>query len=82
MSSPPGFSTRMKSSSVRSGIRNRGDDILRHYRIEEGILNARFLASITASVFDIGKTERAHTLRARRSIGSEISTPHSLVLRE
>ena len=62
MSSPPGFSTRMKSSSVRFGIRHRGDDILRHHRIEERIREGEVLGVHHRQRFDIGETQRAHAL--------------------
>ena len=44
------------------GIRHRGDDILRHHRIEKRIRKRKILGVHHRQRFDIGKTQRAYAL--------------------
>src|SRR6266404_1924317 len=82
MSSPPGLSTRMKSSSVASGSGTAVMTYCATTASKEESANARFLASITASVSTLARPSARTRLCALRSIGSEISTPHNFVVGE
>src|SRR3981189_3466820 len=79
MSSPPGFSTRMKSSSVASGSGTAVMTYCATTASNDESANARLLASITASVSTLLRPSARTRLCALRSIGSRLSAPHRLV---
>ena len=82
ISSPPGFNTRMKSSSVPSGSGTAVMTYCATTASKKASLKARFFASITASVSTFSRLCERTRCCALRSIGSEISTPHTLVVRD
>ena len=79
---PPGFSTRMKSSSVASGSGTAVMTYCATTASKNWSGKARCFASITASASTLASFSSRTRCCARRNIGSEISTPHIFVLGE